>query len=119
METFFVGAVIAVGAAFVLVTVALLQTVKRLTGTIRELHVRVDDLGKRLIEQDEQIRHLRTVLEEKEKDPVSIAVQAFQNWRVKGLVPALTMLAVQRFRAYLKGRSTKALPSRQGAKVEP
>ena len=70
----------------------------------------LEKLDARLGEQERQLNELRRSLDQTGTDPITGFIKAFRKWRTKGLVPALTLLGTQLFRAYLSKRRRKALP---------
>ena len=79
---------------------------KELSKTAKAL----DKLDARLGDQERQLGEIRAALDQTGPDPIAGFVRAFKKWRTKGLVPALTLLGTQLFRAYLRKRRLKALP---------
>lgn len=100
-------AVIVVLLVFIAVFVANLNLLKKeLAKTAKAL----DKLDARLGDQERHLQEIRAALDQKGADPIAGFVKAFRKWRTKGLVPALTLLGTQLFRAYLGKRRQKALP---------
>ena len=79
---------------------------KELSKTAKAL----DKLDARLGDQERQLGEIRAALDQTGTDPIAGFIKAFRKWRTKGLVPALTLLGTQLFRAYLGKRRRKALP---------
>lgn len=70
----------------------------------------IEKLETRLSDQEQQLAEIKTVLSQKRDDPITTAIEAIKNWRTKGLIPALSLLGTQLFRAYLVRKRRKSLP---------
>ncbi len=104
---FFGSALIVVLLVVIAAFVARLgQLRKELAKTAKAL----EKLDARLGEQERQLIEIKGALDKAGTDPIAGFIKAFRKWRTKGLVPALTLLGTQLFRAYLRQRRQKALP---------
>ena len=101
--------------AIVLVLMAVLVTItvhlRNLRRDLKKFTSAIDKLESRLEDQERQLAEVRNVLSQRRDDPITAVIEAVKKWRTKGLVPALTLLGTQIFRAYLGKKRRKSLPS--------
>lgn len=101
--------------AIVLVLTTVLVTItvhlRNLRRDLRKFTKSIDKLESRLEDQERQLAEVKNILSQRKDDPISAVIDAVKKWRTKGLIPALTLLGTQLFRAYLGKKRRKSLPS--------
>jgi hypothetical protein len=101
-------------AIIVVFLFALLAAVYKLFSLSRELQKvgkTLDALEGRLSEQERQLAAVRSALDQRGTgDMFEPLLQAFQSFKTKGWMGALTLLGSYVFRSYLGRRKQKALP---------
>lgn len=75
----------------------------------------LDKLETRLTDQERQLAEIRKAVSERKDDPITAVINAVKKWRTKGLIPALSLLGTQLFRAYLGKKRRKSLPPVDGS----
>ena len=101
-----------IGLAVLLLVLAIVA-VNSLLATRRELgriNKKLEKLTGRVAEQQKAIDTISAQLAEKSRDPIGAILDTVKRWKEKGLIPALALLGLKLFRAYL-GKRRKALPT--------
>ena len=94
--------------AFLLVSIY--SHLKNLRRELGKFVSTLDKLETRLNEQERQLAEIKRAVSEQKDDPITAILTAVKNWRSKGLIPALSLLGTQLFRAYLGKKRRKSLP---------
>lgn len=101
-----------IGLSVLLLALAVLA-VNSLLATRRELgriNKKLENLTGRVAEQQKAIDAISAQLAERSRDPLGAILDTVKRWKEKGLIPALALLGLKLFRAYL-GKRRKALPT--------
>ena len=101
-----------IGLSVLLLVLAVLA-VNSLLATRRELgriNKKLENLTGRVAEQQKAIDAISAQLAERSRDPLGAILDTVKRWKEKGLIPALALLGLKLFRAYL-GKRRKALPT--------
>lgn len=111
LDTIFLTIIVILGAALVLVSAVMLNVVKSLKNSVIQLEKRIDGLQSEIYLQQRNLDAIKAVLQKKSEDPFSGVLHAVDQYKSRGLWPAIAMVGIRLFRSYLSGKaSRKALP---------
>ena len=88
--------------------ISVIDTAKR--RELGRINKKLENLTGRVAEQQKAIDAISAQLSERSRDPLGAILDTVKRWKEKGLIPALALLGMTLFRAYL-GKRRKALPT--------